>query len=232
MRLKGVESGALQALSTRLAKVRFDMNSDSQVIGVDRHPDKLTVEIALRREREGLAFDDAKSTLVAQKGYEYSRRLLTLDAAAGIGCTPNSKRDLAQFAELLKKCGAPQAEFLPLLVDLAAWTREFLRYSNDTAQLAQVIVDSFYAEPKLIGRFAAKTVDNRLELKLLTELAGKLRSIRLSYFYEGVRRTVEARADGVLSCTSTAEEDLEGFFDEQTRLYLKFAVALEKDSGA
>jgi len=102
MRLKGVESGALQALSTRLAKVRFDMNSDSQVIGVDRHPDKLTVEIALRREREGLAFDDAKSTLVAQKGYEYSRRLLTLDAAAGIGCTPNSKRDLAQFAELLK----------------------------------------------------------------------------------------------------------------------------------
>jgi hypothetical protein len=95
----------------------------------------------------------------------------------------------------------------------------------DTAQLAQLVLDMYYAEPKLIGRYSAKTVDNRLDPKLLSETGGHIRSLRMGFFHEGVRRTVELRADTVLSCTSSDEDDLELFFKQQRELALKYSSA-------
>ena len=227
-RLKGFDPASLPALATRLAKVRFDMSSDTQVIGTDRGPGRLSVELALRREREGLAYDDAKGALVVHKGYEYARRYFTLEAESAVASTPGGRRDLTLFTELLKRCGAGGVELLDLRCDMAAWARDFL-HLYDSAQLGGLVIDNYYAEPKLMGRYAAKTVDNRIDLKLIGELAGKLRSIRFSFFYEGLRRSAEARVDGVLSVSSSDEEDVASFFGEQQRLYLKHCHAGKKD---
>lgn len=229
-RLKGLEAAGLQALATRLRKVRFDINSESQVLGVDTAPNRLSFELAQRRERETLNFDDSKGVLTSQKGYEFSIRYFTLDAEAGVISTPHGKRDLNNCVELLKRCGIGGAELVELRCDLLAWTRDFL-HLYDTAQLGGMVIDHYYTEPKLMGRFSAKTVDNRIDLKLVAELAGKLRSIRFGFFYEGLRRSAEARTDGVLSVSSSDEDDVESFFGEQSRLFLKHCAAREKDDA-
>ena len=62
-----------------------------------------------------------------------------------------------------------------------------------------------------------------MDPKQLEELGGSLRSIRFAFFHQGVRRSVEARSNAVLSLTSADEEDLAEFSTEQERLLLKHA---------
>lgn len=224
--LKGLDASQLAQLSTGLAKVNFGLNSDLQVIGVDRNPARLTAEVAIRRKRQVQTYDETRGALVAEERYEYRRYLFTADAEAGVISTTGASRDLPTFVELLGRAGAPGAELAALQVDLVSWANALLKH-HDTAQVAQVTIDSFYAEPKLIGRFSAKSVDNRLDPKQLEELGGSLRSIRFAFFHQGVRRSVEARGNAVLSLTSADEEDLAEFNTEQERLLLKHAKPRE-----
>jgi len=227
-RLQGVDPSGLEALATRLRKIAFSINSEEQVLGVDVGAARLTVEVAVRRERDVPVFDELKRTLGTEKRYEYRRLLFSLDAKAGITSTPGARRDLALLTELFKRAGAGGAELSELKVDVLAWGRALLKM-YDTAQLGQLVLDRFYAEPKLIGRFSAKSVDNRIDFGALQELAGNLRSLRFSFFYYDARRTVEARADGVLSVGSSDDEELEHFYAEQSALLLKHAGAAEKE---
>jgi hypothetical protein len=222
----GVAAGQVQNLAGRLPKVAFGFDCDLQVLGVDRERDRLTAEIVVRREREALAFDPAANAFSSEKRYEYRRHYFTLDAASGIAETPGGKRDFNLFAEAFKRAGVTNVELAPLAADVSAWAREMAKL-YDTAQLAQLVLDMYYAEPKLIGRYSAKTVDNRLDPALLKEPGGAVRSLRLGFFYEGVRRTVELRADAVLVCSSADEDDLTVFFGEQRALALKYSTVQE-----
>lgn len=222
IQLSGVAAGQVQSLGAQLLKVGFGFESDMQVLGVDKARDSLTAELVLRREREALAFDPQANAFSTEKRYEYRRHLFTLDAASGIAQTPGAKRDFTLFAEALKRAGATGVELQQLETDVTSWAREMAKL-YDTAQLAQLVLDMYYAEPKLIGRYSAKTVDNRLDPALLQEPGGHIRSLRLGFFHEGARRTVELRADAVLSCTSADEDDLEIFFKEQRVLALKYS---------
>lgn len=226
-RLKGVDPSGLEAAATRLRKIAFGLNSEEQVLGVDVDGARLTVETAVRRQRDVPVFDELKRKLSTEKRYEYRRLLLSLDAKAGIASTPGARRDLALLTELLKRAGLGGAELGDLQIDILAWARALLKM-YDTAQLGQLVLDRFYAEPKLIGRFSAKSVDNRIDFGALEELAGNLRSVRFSFFHYDARRTVEARADGVLSVGSSDDEELEHFFAEQTALLLKHAGAAKE----
>jgi hypothetical protein len=223
IRMQGVAAGQVQSLGAQLLKVVFGFDSDLQVLGVDRARDSLSAEIVLRREREALAFDPAANAFGTEKRYEYRRHFFTLDAGSGIAETPGSKRDFNLFGEALKRAGSGGVDLEPLETDVSAWAREMAKL-YDTAQLAQLVLDMYYAEPKLIGRYSAKTVDNRLDPALLKEPGGHVRSLRLGFFHEGVRRTVELRADAVLSCTSGDEDDLELFFKQQRELALKYSA--------
>jgi len=226
VRAAQVDAAGLPNLSTRLVKVSFGLNYDLQVLGTDRADDQLAVEIAQRRQREPLGFDETRGALVPEKRYEYRRLFFNLDTKAHVASTPGAKRDLSVFLELLRRCGATEMEFSDLVVDLLPWAESLLKL-YETAQLGGLVLDQFYAEPRLIGRFSAKTVDNRLDLKALANAPGKLRSLRLGFFYEGLRRSVEARFDGVLSVTSNDEDDLPAFLAEQQKLYLKHATGSE-----
>jgi hypothetical protein len=220
--LNGVPAGAVQSLGSQLLKLSFGFDSDMQVLGVDKGRDSLTAEIVMRRERETLNFDPQANAFSTEKRYEYRRHLFTLDAASGIAETPGARRDFALFADALKRSGSGGVDLEPLVTDVGAWAREMSKL-YDTAQLAQLVLDMYYAEPKLIGRYSAKTVDNRLDPNLLQEPGGAIRSLRIGFFHEGARRTVELRADAVLSCTSGDEDDLEVFFKEQRTLALKYS---------
>lgn len=225
IRMSGVSAGQVQSLGAQLLKLSFGFDSDMQVLGADRERDSLSAEIVLRRERETLSYDPQANAFGTEKRYEYRRHMFTLNAQSGIAQTPGAKRDFTLFADALKRAGATGVELQPLETDVTAWARDMAKL-YDTAQLAQLVLDMYYAEPKLIGRYSAKTVDNRLDPALLKEPGGHIRSLRLGFFHEGVRRTVELRADAVLSCTSGDEDDLEMFFKEQQMLALKYSTAL------
>lgn len=223
VKMTGIEAGALQALAARLKKIAFGTNSEEQVLGIDLEGQRLSCELATRREREVPVFDADKGVLAMDKRNEYRSLFFTLDTKGGVVSTPSARRDLNLFAELLKRAGAGAVEFADLSVDILTWARA-LTQMYDTAQLAQLVLDKYYSEPKLIGRYTAKSVDNRLELQALGGLPGQLKSLKLSFFHYDVRRTVEARNDGVLEVTSSEDEDTEHFFQEQVTLLLKHAA--------
>jgi len=219
-RLSGFDAAQLQSTASRLTKIAFGINSEEQVLGVDVEGNRLTAEIAVRRQREVPVFNELKKALISEKRYEYRSLMCSLDSASGIVSTAGARRDLNLFAELLKRCGAGGVELGELKADLIAWSRAFLKL-YDTAQLGQLVLDHFYAEPRLTGRFTAKTVDNRIDLKAVEEAPGHLKSIRFSFYHYDARRSVEARDDGVLTVSSSDDEDLEHFFGEMAKLYLK-----------
>jgi hypothetical protein len=218
-KLAGVEAPSLTSLSQRLPKITFDANNDVQITGVDHHAPTLSFEAAVRKKTTVAQFDSSQNAVVTHEDYTFRSVHFTLDAGQGIISTPGAKRDFTLAAELLKRAGAGQAEAAELHLDLLAWARGLLKMYED-AQLASIVLDHFYAEPKLIGRYTAKSVDNRLELKQLDEMEGQLRSLRYSFFYYGVRRVVEARVDAVVVVTSGEEDELEHFFAEQAKLML------------
>jgi len=223
-RLGGFDAAQLQSTASRLGKVAFGINSEEQVLGVDVEGNRLTAEIAVRRQREVPVFNELKKALISEKRYEYRSLLFSLDSASGIVSTAGARRDLSLFAELLKRSGASGVELADLKADLLGWSRAFLKL-YETAQLGQLVLDRFYAEPKLTGRFTAKTVDNRIDLAAVEEAPGYLKSIRFSFYHYDARRSVDARDDGVLSVGSSDDEDLEHFFGEMAKLYLKYAAA-------
>lgn len=221
--LKGLDAGQMQPLAARLAKVTFGINSEIKVIGLDRDFPRLALDLVRRVARRVTRFDDNQNKLVSEERNEDRVFHFALDAQAGSASTPGARRDFNYLQVALRACGAGQVEFPELRVDLFPWVKDLLKI-YEAAQLAQCVVDNYYVEPRLIGRYSAKTVDNRLEMKFLEEHAGRLRSIRLGFFVEGMRRTVEARADAVISLTSSDEDDLEHFADQQRKLFLKHAA--------
>jgi hypothetical protein len=225
-RLKGVDAGQLQALSTRISKISFDINCEYKVIGVDRDFPRLSLDVVHRRPRRVRRYDDAEGKVVQEERNEDRIHEFALDAETQVISTPGGKRDFAILLDLLKRAGAGAAEVVSLQAELAPWAREIVKM-YDSAQLGSLVLDSLFIEPRLIGRYSAKTVDNRLDLKFLDENAGKLRSIRLAFFVEGMRRSVEARADGVMAVSSSDMDDLEHFAGEMHRLFLKFAAVEE-----
>ncbi|MEZ5337651.1 MAG: hypothetical protein R3F46_05245 [bacterium] len=226
-RLRGVGEGQLQALAKRLSEVNFVKNPGMQVVGIDREFPQVSFELVVRTEREGRRYDDEEGKLIVEKRYDDRVLFCTFDARRELMYTPQGKRELGLFTEVLKQCGSGGGtELIELEVDVVGWTREMLKM-YDTAQLGLASFDHFFVEPKMIGKFQAKTVDNQLNLDALTSQPGRIRSIRLSFFYEGTRRTAEVRRDGVLSVSSGAEEDLEHFFGEQLRLVQNFVSVPE-----
>lgn len=228
-RLRGVGEGQLQTLAKRLSEVNFVKNPGMQVVGVDRDFPRLSFELVVRTEREGRRFDDAEGKLVVEKRYDDRVLFCTLDARRELIYTPQGRRELGLFVELLKQCGSgSNTELIELEADVVGWARQMLSM-YDTAQLGLASFEHFFVEPKMIGRFQAKTVDNQLNLEALTSQPGRIRALRLAFFHEGTRRSAEVRRDGVLSVSSGDEEDLEHFFAEQLRLVQNFVSVPESE---
>jgi hypothetical protein len=226
-RLKGLDSTRLVQVAGRLAKVTFGLNSDMRVFGLHRQPPPFTLNVVQRRPRKVTRFDDEQGKLVTEERIEDRLYSFAIDAVAGIVSTPGGRRDLSVLLALLKTCGATDAELLDLGVELLPWVKEFTRM-HEHAQLGQVVVDQFFVEPRLIGRFSAKTADNRIDMKFLEEHGSRLRSIRLSFFEEGLRKSVEARSDGVIAVSSSDEDELEHFTEQQHKLFLKHSAPREE----
>lgn len=225
-RVSGVSPSQQDSLAQRLQKVAFQYGEGLKVTGVDkeaaRHGQgpRLVVEAVQRTLREARRFDDGQNKIVSER--VASDRILSfdLDLESGIAQTPGGLRDMKALCELLRQAGGGKdVEEQHIAVDLLAWVKQTAKM-YETAQLAQVVVDSLFIEPRLIGRYIAKSIDNRLDMAYLQEVAGQLRSLRLAFFHEGVRRSVEARVDGVLSISSSDEEDAEDFFREQRGVLL------------
>ena len=229
-KLAGVDAPSLTSLSQRLPKITFDANNDVQITGVDHRAAILSFEAAVRKKATVTSFDAGQNAVVTREDFAYRSVRFTIDAAQHVLSTPGAKRDFTLAVELLKRAGTGQAEVSDLAVDLQVWARGLTKMYED-AQLNNLVLDHFYSEPKLIGRYSAKSVDNRLELKQLDDVSGQLRSLRYSFFHYGVRRSVEARADAVLSVTTGEEDDLEHFFNEQTKLLLGSAAKPKPDRG-
>jgi hypothetical protein len=230
-RVSGVSPTQHESLGARLPKIGFQYGEGLKVTAVDREParrgegPRLVIEAVQRTLRDARRFDDGQNKIVSER--VAADRILTfdLDLESGIARTPGGFRDMRALTELLRQAGGGKdVEEQRIAVDLLAWVKETSKL-YETAQLSQVVVDGLFIEPRLIGRYIAKSVDNRLDLAYLQEVAGQLRSLRLGFFHEGVRRGVEARVDGVLSISSSDEEDAGEFFDEQRRVMLSHSTA-------
>jgi hypothetical protein len=219
-RLSYTDPAQLESIAQRLRRQDFELGEGYRVIGLDRKPPALTVQVVARRLRDVRTFDEEQGKFVSQRAPADRELYFTANLQTGIATTPGARRDFTAFVELLKRAGAGRdLEAQPLLIDLHSWTLAMLKL-YESAQLGQVVIDSLFVEPRLIGRYSAKSVDNRLDLDYLAKVAGQLRSVRLGMFHEGTRRTVEARADATLSITSSEEEDAEHFYDEQRVLLM------------
>ena len=227
-RIAALDAGSAGAIAGRLKKISFGLNSDVHVVSASHSGSELAVELAVRREVEGQTFDSDKGRFVGEKRYDYRQLQFEIDTASALARTPGARRDLGPLVEQLRRCGASSAEVVDLRVDMLAWTEAFLRMYQ-TAQFGAMVVDDYFTEPRLIGRYAAKSVDNRLDLEFTRRHAGQLRSMRFAVFAEGVRRSVEVRRDMVLSVTSAEEEDLENFFEEQEKLLKSHSSVSDDD---
>jgi len=220
-RLSHADPSQLESLAQRLRRVNFELGEGLRVLAVDRQPPALTIQVVSRRLRDLRHFDEAGGKFVSERGPVDRELYFSIDLQSRIAATPGGRRDFGSLIELLRRAGGgSDLEAQPIVVDLAGWAQALLK-QYDTAQLGQLVVDSLYQEPRLIGRYSAKSVDNRVDLAYIEKIAGQLRSLRLGFFYEGNRRSVEARADATLSITSSEEEDAEHFFDEQRQLLMQ-----------
>lgn len=209
------------SLAQRLPKLAFEQGQGSRVIGVDRAGDRLSLELVTRRLREGRRYDETSNKMVSEPVAVDRSVYFSVDFSNGLSETSGGRRDYALLIDALQRAGAGgEMEAQPLVLDLNPWCKELLRmYEN--AQLNGMVVDGFFVEPRLIGRYSAKTMDNRVDFEFIEQKAASLRSLRLSFFAEGLRRSVEARTDGVLAVQSGEEEDLEDFLNEQRKLFIK-----------
>jgi hypothetical protein len=219
-RLSHVDPSQLESLAQRLRRVDFELGEGHRVLAVDRKPPQLTVQVVARRLRDLRHFDEAGGKFVSERGPVDRELYFNIDFNTRIVATPGGKRDFGTLIELLRRAGGGRdLEVEPLVVDLSSWVKALLKM-YETAQLGQLVLDSLFVEPRLIGRYSAKSVDNRLDLDYVEKVAGQLRSLRLGFYHEGSRRSVEARTDATLSISSSDEEDAEHFFDEQRQLLL------------
>jgi hypothetical protein len=220
-RLSHADPSQLEAFANRLRRVNFELGEGHRVLAVDRQPPQLTVQLVARRLRDVRHFDEANGKFVSERAPVDRELYFSVDLQSRILATPGGRRDFGVLVELLRKTGGgSDLEAQPLIIDLVSWVKALLKmYEN--AQLGQLVVDSLFVEPRMIGRYTAKSVDNRLDLGYIEKAAGQLRSLRLGFFHEGSRRSVEARSDATLSITSSEEEDAEHFFAEQRQLLLQ-----------
>lgn len=217
-RLRGLEEGQLQALASRLSEVNFAKNPGLQVVGVDRDYPALSFELVQRTEKEYRQYDDDEKKLVVSKRFNDRVLFCTIDVKKQLIHTPQGRRDLGLFAELLKQCGAGyEMELIELECDVIGWAREMVKM-YDTAQLGLASYEHFFVEPKMIGKYQTKTVDNQLNLDAISQQPGRVKSLRVSFFFEGTKRSAELRRDGVLMVSSGDEEDLEHFWAEMLSL--------------
>jgi hypothetical protein len=220
-RLSYTDPAQLESLAQRLRRVAFEFNEGYRVIGVDRQPPALTVQAVARKLREVRHFDETEGKFVVEKAAVDREIYFTVDLHSGIAQSPGGKRDFGVLLELWKRAGGGNdLEAQPLVIDLMGWLKELLKM-YESAQLGQVVIDGLFVEPRLIGRYSAKSVDNRIDMDYLERAAGQLRSLRLGMFHEGARRSVEARVDATVGINSSDEDDAEHFFTEQKALLLK-----------
>ncbi|MCH7472095.1 hypothetical protein IIA79_03985 [bacterium] len=231
-RAASIDPAQFHSLALRLEKISFELGQGVKVIAVDKDYPLLTVQAVVRGEREVRRFDDQQGKMVTEPSTVDREYYFYLDMDKGVAETPGGKRSLAIFADLLRRAGAGgELELTPMFVDVAAWARAMLKM-HESAELGRLVIDNFYAEPKLIGRYSAKTVDNRLDLESLQGLGGNLHSIRLDFFEAGARRTVEARTDGVLTVTCADEDEAKEFAAGQRKLYLQHSMPADSARAA
>lgn len=220
-RLSHSDPSQLESYANRLKRVNFELGEGHRVLVVDRQPPQLTVQLVARRLKDVRHFDEAENKFLSERSPIDREMFFSIDLQSRIMATPGGKRDFGVVIELLRKTGGgSHLEAQPLIIDLAGWSKALLKM-YETAQLGQLIVDSLFQEPRLIGRYSAKSVDNRIDLGYIERVAGQLRSVRLGFFHEGSRRTVEARSDATLLVNSNDEEDAEHFYEEQRQLLLR-----------
>jgi len=225
-------SGDIINIAARLRNVDFEFGEGIKCIAADRNRTwiagaaaVLECEIVQRKAVETIKYDDAESKLLTVKTVREKVNTFRYDPATGIAETAGSFRDFAIFAEAMQRSGAGKDfEPRPMLVDMLAWVQAVVAM-YPTAQLGRVVVDNLYVEPRCIGQYSAKTVDNRLDMAYLETVAGQIRSIKLAFFDEGCRCSIEATAKATLTVTSSDEEDVDHLFIEQR------AVMLEHSTG-
>lgn len=208
-----------------LRVVDFEFGEGLKCIGADVDRGNLTVELVQRRQAEVRKFDDAEDKLIIQKRVKEKVQMFTL-YPDGYATTPGSFRDFAMFSEAMRRVGFPDFEPRVVVVEMLPWVKQIAKM-YPTAQLGNLVLDNVFQEPRMIGQYAAKSVDNRLDMAYLQEMAGQIKSVKVGFFHEGVRRSVEAAAKGVLTVTSSDEEDLDHFFAEQYAVLLENATSAE-----
>lgn len=231
-RLSTTDASTAKGYGNKLRRLRLVDGEGLQVVAIDNvgTPD-LALDVVERKVKYLRRLDPATGKVSDVKENVDREFSVTVDLGTGLCTTPGGKRNLKLLVEMLQACGASEELTLyPVIIDLVAFVRSILA-RIDGPQLGTLTLDNLYVGKQLIGRFSAKSIDHRVDLTYLESVAGQIKGIKLGWFEDGAKRTVEVRSDGTLTAGVGKDEDPEDFFEAMLTLMFRHEINQPKQQS-
>jgi hypothetical protein len=218
-RFTGLDMSQVAALSHRLRDVRFGINSDMQVIGVDTDHGGMSVELVVRKSVQVQEYNQDTGCMTTVDTHRYRTLLFTL-GSDGVVSSYGGSRDFKALAAVCKAAGC-EIHTEPIAIDLAKWSSDLLEH-EDTAQLSSVVFGRYFAEQHL-GKWDAKPIDNRLHIEMLADK--RVKSMKFKYFSYDSRVSVMVRDDATIIVTAP-EEEADHYHKQHVAMMLRNAITV------
>lgn len=211
----------MDILAQRLMAVSFSQTSDYKVLGYDAMRGGIDVDMVYRRVKSVESFNDETRALETHEAT--ADKLITFGVYNNYLKMPSCST-ARHIHAVLKQARYLDSEYqiAPFDVDLVKFTREITRL--DGVQQGRMVLGNIYLEPRLNGVYSATTVDNRVNLQFIEENRARIKSIKLAWFDEGVKISVDASNNGRLVVSCADEDSLADVAEEQGALYLACCV--------
>jgi hypothetical protein len=212
----------MDILAQRLMAVSFSQTCDYKVLGYDALRGGVDFDMVYRRVKREESYNDETRVMATRE--VITDKLITFGVYSNYLKMP-SYSTTRHIHAVLKQARYLDSEYqiAPFDADLVKFTREVTQL--DGVQQGRIVLDNVHIEPKLHGVYSATTVDNRVNMQFIEENRARIKSIKLAWFDEGVKISVDASNNGRLSVSCGDEDSLADVAEEQGAKYLSCCVS-------
>jgi hypothetical protein len=200
-----------------LPNVKFAAGCNLNVVNLSDGADEFSFTLVVRKETDFPRLLDGKRVIETINKDRFRDVTLHLDGTLEL----QSTRDMKLIWALVTRCGFSDLEVSGggRDVHLLKWAKEIME-AHEFVQLGGVQIDGMRVDPTLMGRYTAKTIDNRVVMSFLEENQRNLSSVKLAWFDMGLKQTLTAHQNGTLEATCKDSEELYHLFDLESRRFL------------
>jgi hypothetical protein len=152
---------------------------------------------------------------------QQQEKLLEFKLRDGIMQMP-STRSIKQLAQVMAGNGLADVPLALVNINLVDWLKATLM-AHDGSQLGGLTLHGFPADNQLMGKFDAKSFDNRVHMDYISVHAHQLTSVKIGWFDDGIKHSVQVSANGKLECGCKDPDMLLDHYDRERKLMLKYA---------